>query len=633
MLGLMRALTRNKFTGGILLGLVILSMAVWGIEDIFSGNFGSNIYQAGERGVSEQQLNRKFENYLNNVRREQPENAITRQQAAEQGILDQIFNVERSRLTSLGYARSLGADASAKALAADVTAIEAFHSPVTNAFDEQTYRQRLANISISPSEFEEDTQDRLTLDYLREAVEATLQSPTDLARIQAVFDNEARSVSWFTIDASAIGEPADPTEDELSAFYNERTELFQAPERRALTLLQLSAEDFLHQSDPSEEDITELYEATKQLRLATPDQRTFLQAIYQSEDAAREGFGILAVGGDLTPGPGVTITTRTAIADDIAIEEFRTSLFSPTVAAGTVAGPYEVNGNWVVGRLLEVEPGTPKTLEDVREELIAEIAADNAEIAYYTALNEFDDLIGQGLGVAEIGERFGAPVISFAPVDARGVTAQGEFLQALTVSPDAFRQAFVLTLNDMTDRYDEDAGTILISVDEIIPQSTPPLEENRGDALTAYFASKETETLQEAADASKARLDAGEALLADEATRFGSTVESATGLRRTAFDRTLPQAVLRATFTLDEGAVSVIQGNSPTERIVIKLDSIERPQASDLDVLAPISRPKINEQITQDILFAFEQEVQAAMETNTNAAAFNAYKTRLIEDQ
>lgn len=633
MLGFMRALTRNKFTGGILLGLVILSMAVWGIEDIFSGNFGSNIYQAGERGVTEQQLNRKFENYLNNVRREQPGNAITRQQATQQGILDQIFTVERSRLTSLGYARELGADASAGALTADVTSIEAFQNPVTKAFDDGYYRSRLQNIGVSPTEFEQDTQDRLTLDYLREGVEATVIPPTDLARVQALFDGEVRAISWFAITKDTLPEPAAPSEEELQAFYQERADIFQAPERRRLTMLQLSADSFIDEDSVTEEDITALYEATKSTRLATPDQRTFIQAIYPTEDAAAQAFGVLAVGGELEASPEATISTRTAIADEVALQEFRDNLFAPNAAPGTVAGPFETPNGWIVGSLTAVTPGEPKPLEEVRPELIAEIAADNAEIAYYTALNEFDDLIGQGLRVSEIAERFGTDVTSFDPVDARGLTSEGEFIQELTVSPDAFQQAFALQEGDITDRYDEDAGTILISIDEIIAQNLPPLEDNRERALEAFKLSRENDALQSAADAAKANIETGESTMSEEATRFEANLETSDGLRRTAFDRTLPQSVLRAAFTLDEGKTSVVQGRAPTERIIVKLETIVRPATSELDILAPISAPKIREQINQDILFAFEQEVQEAVKINTNVAAFNAYKTRLLEDQ
>ena len=637
MLGLMRQLTQNKFAGGILFGLVILSMAVWGpgLSDVFSGGFGTQIIQAGDRSATEQQINRKFENYLNNVRREDPSNSITRQQAAEQGILDQVFNVERSRLTNLGYARQLGADASAKALLEDVNAIDAFQNPLTNEFDRQYYRNALSRIDVTPREFESDTQDRLTLDYVRDGINAAIAPPNDIARVQAIFDGEVRYISWFPIAQSNISELPEPSEEALRTFYDTQSAVFEEPERRALTLLNLSADDFVHQADVTEEDIVQAYEATKYQRLAVAEQRTFVEYSFSDEAAARNASAVLGVGGNLPESNDFTQITRTLSQDQVAIEEFREQLFTQGIEVGAVAGPFSANGSWIVGQIVEITPGTPKTLDETRAEVAAELAAEQAELAYYAALNEIDDLIGQGLNAEEIGAEFGAPVVSFAPVDARGLSADGTFFQSLLSSPEAFRQAFELTAGEMTDRFDEDVSTVLISIDEIVPKTTPPFEANSGRIKAAYNISKQGEALKATADLAKATLEGDNTVtMESQAAQFDAEVERPErGLRRTAFDRSLPPSVLRAAFTLDEKGVSVVEGQTPAELIVVKLERIDRPAASELDVLAPISGPKITEQLNQDLLFAFELEVQSVMDTKLNSAVYNAYKTRLIADQ
>ena len=634
MLGLMRKLTQNKFTGGFLLALVVISMAVWGTDDIFSGNFGSNVIKAGERTASEQQINRRFENYLNTLRRDNPSDSVTRQQATERGDLDRIFNTERARLTSLGYARQLHADASADALLEDVNAIDAFKNPLTNQFDSQYYRNALAGIDVTVNEFESDTQDRLTLNYLYDGVSAGLVPPNDIARVQAIFDGEVRYISWFPIAKEAVPATAEPSEEALKAFYEEQKAAFEAPERRQLSMLNLSADDFLHIAEYSEEDVLSYYEATKTQRLATPEQRTFIEAAFPNEDSAKAAFGALAVGGDLPASDTATVTTRTLTEDQVAIEEFRAQLFATGAPAGTVAGPFEANGSWIIGRLTEILPGTPKSLEETREEVEAAIAAEQAELAFYTALNQFDDLIGEGQSIADIGAKFGAPILSFAPVDQRAISKDGEFLQALAISPEAFRQAFELPQGETTDRYDLDNRTILISIDKVIPKEIPPYEDIKERVRTGYDVTKQGEVLKSAADAAKATLDTGVSTMAEQASLYDSEVQTVErGLRRTALNRELPQSVLRAAFTLEENGVSVVQGRSVDELIIVKLDSIDRPETSELDVLAPISVPKISEQLSNDILFAFDREVEKMLDVDINASAYAAYKRRLLADQ
>lgn len=633
MLGLMKRLTQNKIFGPILIGIVILSMAVWGIEDIFSGNIGSNIIKAGERGITQQQLDRKFENYLSNVRREQEGVVLTRQEAVDRGILDQIYNVERSRLTSLGYARQLGADASAAALTREVRSIDAFNDPLTGEFDAVEYRQALGRNRISVDEFETDTKDRMTLDYLREGIEAATIAPTDLARLQAIYDGEVRYASWLPIQNDALPEPAEPTEEQLRAFYNEHLDAFRSPERRQLSLLSLSPEDFLHQAEMTEEEILDYYEATKTSRLATPDRRTFLEVVFPTETEALDAFARLAGGGELEAAAGTIQTIRTVTADEVGNEAFRDSMFALGARAGSVVGPYENNGSWVIGRLDEVLPGTPKTLEESRQEVRDAIAAEKAEIAFFTALNEFDDLIGQGLNLEEIGASFGAPVLSFAPVDPRGVTEDGTPIRQLLEAREALEQAFTLPAGAITPRIDSDVTTFLISNDAIVPQSTPPFEDVTERAKTGYETLRQSEALRTALESIKSTVDTGSSTLRDQATKYSSSVETTEGLRRTAFDRTLPQAVLNAIFALGEGESSIVQGRTPAEMILVKLDKVERPENSELDVLAPISANRVADQLRDDILFAFEQELSDAVKVTTDDNAFNAYRAGILEVQ
>lgn len=633
MLEQFRKLAQSKI-GIPIIGLMILGMAAWGIEDIFSGGFGRKIIQAGDRSATEFQINRRLEIYMSNLRREDPGNTITRKKAAEEGLLDRVFNDERARLTRLGYARRLGADASAAAMLEDVNSIEAFKDPLTNEFDSQYYRNALRRIESSPEEYESDTQDRLTLGYLQDGITSALVTPSDLARIQAIVDGEVRYVSWFAVQKDDVPAPADPTDEQVQAFYDERRTAFEVPERRRLTLLELSGQDFLHQVEVTEENITEYYEATKFQRLAVKEERTFNEFIFQTEESAKAAFGILAIGGDYEPGETVQKSIRRTTAEAVAIEAIRVPLFTPGVEAGAVAGPVAANGAWIVGQLVEIHPGTPLTLEESRDTIIGELRAERAEIDYYAAVNRFDEFILEGLNLSQIAAAIGAPTISYVSVDARGLDENGAFQQSLTVVPEAFRQAFELSEGEFTDKFEQNDRTIVISVDKIEPRTTPAFEEIAERVKLAYSLSKEGEALKAAADAVVAVLDTGVATMAAQAERFGSTLETEErGLRRTAINRIVPRSVQEAAFAINEGKSFVVQGNTPTEVIIVRLDRIERPDTSELDVLAPIATPKVAEQLNEDLLIAFGNELQSAMNVQIKEGDYLAYRQRLIDDQ
>ena len=561
---------------------------------------------------------------------------LTREEAVRQGLLDREFGQQASRLTYLGYARDIGADASAEALTDSVREQEAFKNPVTGAFDLDTYRRVLLDNRYTQREFEAGVKDDLTLQYLSDGVTSAISAPSELARLQAIFDNETRYIAWMALQRDALPDPAEPAEEDLTKFYTDRQTAFTVPERRRISLLSLSAADFLHQAEMIEEDIEAYYEATKTSRLATPEARTFTQAVFQSEDDALEAFGVLAGGGTLdAEGNNTFVETRTAVAEEVGVEAFRESMFSPRAGEGAVVGPFETPNGWLVGKLTEIIPGTPKPLEEVREEVVADIASEQAEAAFYAALNTFDDLIGQGLTLEEIGTEFGAPVLSFAPVDQRGITESGQVVGALVQAPEGLAQAFDLSEGIVGDRYDTEDSAYVISVDEIIPSRVPEFDEIRDDVLAAYTATQAQDALQTAADGVVSILESGVSSLEEQAELYESVVvRPETGLSRTAFDQSLPRSVLQAAFTLDgTGDAVVAPGSRPDELLVVQLEELERPEDSELGLLAPISAGRISTALNDDLLFAFEQEVRNTLGVETDDAAFAAYRTRILDDQ
>ncbi len=629
-----RQIVANRIVGGLLLGIIILGMAVWGIEDIFNGGIGSNIIQAGERGISQQDLDRKFEEELNRARQQQEGAAITKEQGVEFGLLDQVFALEASRLAFLGHARRIGADASPRALTNQVREVEAFKNPVTGEFDLNTYRRVLADNRFTQSGFERDVTDDLTLSYLRDGITAAVAAPDALARLQAVFEGEARTIKLMVLAKTALPEPSAPTEEELMAFYETRKAAFTEPERRAISLLSLSAAAFMAQADVTEEEISALYEATKTRRLATPETRTFVEIAYPSEEAARAAFGALAVGGEIEPTGPRFFEEKTVRESDIVIDAFRADLFSPAAGVGAVVGPYPAGAGWLLGRITAITPGEPKTLDETRDEIRAELALEQAETRFLSSLNELEDYIGQGMAIDRMAEAFGLEAQRFEPVDARGVLADGTAATGLIEAREGLLQAFQLPAGTVSDRFDAGQSTYVVSVDRIDPERLPDFDEIRERVEDAFVFTRSQEALQAAADAIKSTVESGVSTLEEQAEAYGTAVIARPEpVRRRNADGSLPQQVVNAVFGMEEGTVTVLRGSSPEEVLMVELVRIDRPESDELALLAPLAQGQVTASLTNDLMFAFEQEVRNSMDVKTNDAALAAYKSQILDDR
>ena len=209
MLALMKALTQS-FLGKAILMIIIAGMAFWGVEGIVNqvrNGLGSDLMAAGRASVGVDAFDRRIEVLLRNVNQQQQDNPITKEQAVERGMVDQVFTLQQSQTTNLGFAGKIGVEPSADAVVAELKKVDAFKNPLTGELDLATYQRVLAQNRFSQAEYEAQVKSDLTLAALNNGATAGLLTPDVLKSIQARYLAESRDVAWFILDASAVPKP------------------------------------------------------------------------------------------------------------------------------------------------------------------------------------------------------------------------------------------------------------------------------------------------------------------------------------------------------------------------------------------------------------------------------------------
>ncbi len=636
MLTLMRNLLRSKFSGVLFL-LIIVSMAVWGTTDIFAPRAGGSIITAGDRSLTVRDIDRTLEFFLSRQRNEGG-TVLTREQAVEQGVVDQLFAVEASRTANLGYAARIGAVATDAAVLEDIRETEAFQSEVTGAFDLDTYRVALNRANLTPTLYENDIKDARTLSYIGGAVTVALAPPDTLARIRAFQLAETRDVAWFTVSADTIGPVDPPDEAALTAFHEENKATFRVPELRHAEVISLSPQDFIHRVEVPEEDLRAFYEGMKAQRFSGPERRTFTEAVAASEADARILFGKLAGGATLSESTDrelVSLNERSALRSDVAIEALAEGLFTPTARAGKVVGPVERDGLWIVARVNSIIPGEAVPFETARPVIFEELAATEAEGLYYDALNQLQTLIGAGLPVQEIADTLGVPVLRRLPVSETGRTLDGMPYIGLT---DA--QAFVSALFNtpegfVTNPVDyRDNTTLVGEVTRIEPAYTPALDEIRDTVVAQYMQQSTREAVQAFADSLAARVEQGEVSFAEAADAAGQPLtQPGRAISRANYDVGLPQSALQPVFSANEGDVVIAPGPEPGQVTLVNIRTITPPTDEEIDVLINAERPRLANALAGDLRAALDGEVREAVGFKANTAAFEAYKASILTPQ
>lgn len=632
MLTLMRRFARSWLSGALLL-LVFIALGAFGWENYVAGGVGSNVVKAGPRSLTPEELRQKFEREVQRSE-ERTGRYLNQLEALELGLLDQLVAFETVRTAYLGYIETLGAGASQSAVLEEIAAIEAFQDPVSGVFDAQRYQQILANNQLTPELFRQGVADDLSIEYLGQAAVGALKPPKALSTIAATLQGERREIAWFPITLEDVDPPADPDEAALRAFFDERASAFERPERRAISLLSFSPEDFKARIEISEEDLRAEYEALKSTRFAGPETRTWVQASFPDEPRALQAFGALAGGASPEEAFGAAaFETRSSVRDELSDEDLAAELFGLGARPGAVFGPYQRGQAYLVVQLSEITPGDPMPFDEVEDDVRAALAEERAEAAYADAVDNLPEYIGTGMSLSEIADELRTPLMSFAPVDARGVAEGGARFAALTRINGALADAFSLPVGRLGGPFQSEDTTHLIAVDEILEAETPTFESAREEVAKAYAAQAEQDALDAAAAAIVSAVEGG-ASFAEEAVARGETLRTpAAPLSRANLDPETPRSAIAAAFTNEVGAVAAAPGRAPDERLLVQVVSVTRPSGGELDALAAAAGGQLAGDLQRDIDAALQSEIRDVMEVEVNDRAVAAYAAQIRANQ
>jgi len=637
MLALMKSLM-NSFVGKIIVMIIIAGMAFWGVDQMFAqlrGGIGSNMAAAGSRGFDAVTFDRRVESVIRNINADSEE-PVTKPELLEQGVIDQVFQLEAAKLTLLGYADSIGVHPSTDAVVEELKNIDAFKNPLTGALDLDTYRDVLYRSRITQADYEQQLSDDLTMKALRDAAGAAIFPPKTLSGLQARYIGEARNVGWFILDTSSLPEPDAPTEEDIRAYYDENLEALKQPERRMIDVLRMSAEDFLSEVTVTDQEVATVYEASKSERYSEPDTRTYVELMFSSREAARTAFGLLAAGADPASVEGVASReTRTGRRESVSDPLLAEAMFGAGKQSGALFGPAERGDQWLVARLVSVQPGAVFPLEQVEGEIRDQLSRERAAVLLFEKMEALDRAIGAGYPIGQIAEEVGVPLITFAPVDQSGRTREGVALMGLISAGEAFQQAFEIPVGENSNRIDIGEATYLTSPRKVLESYTPEFEELREDVRTGLVRQREANGVQAALDDLTDRIKSGESTLEAEARATNEVVETplAPITRRTAADSGLPNAAVTSVFSGKEGDVFTFPSRTGDAVMVMQITDITPPSEADMSELAPLANSSLLTSLQTDLDQAMEAEIAATMKLRTNQGTLRAYKATITSDQ
>ena len=609
MLTALRASARS-WVAKILIGVLVLSFAVWGISDVFTGFGADQVAEAGDTPISAAQFQRNYQTLVQRMS-QQMGRGITPTQARALGLPQQVLGDLVTEALLLDAAAEFGIGVSDETLARSIRDNEMFQGP-TGAFDRFLFERVLAANDFTEEAFIEAERRVVARQQLADGLVGGLAAPeTWLAAVNA-FQNEERAVAFVRLTRDSVGPVADPAPDELAAWFEENRGRFRAPEYRAVSLLELSPETIADPAAVPADEVRRAYDAST--AFGEPERRRVLQIVFSDDAAAGEAMARLQAGESIE---AVVAALERAMADvDLGLVE-ASAIVDPAVreaafamAAGenrVVAGRFGP----VLVRVAEVEPARKRPFETVEADIRRDLALDRAAREAVDLYDLVEDAFAGGSTVAEVGERFGITVRSVPPVDRTGL------------APDGPARDHPGGTELLVEVFDTDVGVenapiesgrtsyVWYRVEDVIPARDRTLEEVEGEVIAAWTAARISTELDALAKRVADRLRAGETVAAVAASIPGATAEESGRFSRAnpAGLGTLPEMATAAAFEGPEGHVADVVAEDGSH-VVLAVTSVLQPAffpgAADL---API-RNELNQAIGDTLLTSYVNALQ-----------------------
>lgn len=598
-----------------LMGLLIISFAFWGIGDVFRGFGAQTVAKIGATEIRIDNYRRAFNDRLQDIGR-QINRPFTPDQARSMGVDRQVLGELVAEAALDEKTKSMGLTATDNIVRDRVLQFPGFKGPDGN-FDPVRYQTLLRNNNYTEATFLEAEKRLAIRQQLLGALGGEISPPKALTDAFWRLQSETRAIEYVRLTPEHAGIIPAASEEDLKKYFEANKAAFRAPEYRSLRVLHLTPQSLVKDITISDEDVKKTYEQMKE-RLTTPERRQIDQVTFNSPEAAKTVAERLAKGEkledvakelNLTIVPLGTIA-RTEILDAPVAE----AAFA--LAEGASSQPVASRFGPVIVRVAKIEPSRTPPFEEISKALREDMQMRQAVQRVQALHDKIEDERGAGLTIEEIAKKMNLPLISVDAVDRSGAKPDGTKVADLPNADALLAAAFQAQKNVETDAIElrESRSTIWFEVVDITPSRERNFEEARASVETRWKNDQVGKKLSEQAAELQKKLDEG-ATFAAAAPNLN--VEKAEKLNRASSVPGLDANTIARVFLTAKDKAGVAAPDGTSDRIVFRVVSIDVPATAPPSQLVQ----QLTQSIQEDLQVQYVNRLQNQLGLRINDAA------------
>ena len=606
----------------LLFGILCVSFGIWGVADVFRGWGQGSVAKVGGTEITAEEFRRSYQDELDRISRQ------TKQRlSAEQG---HTFGLDRQVLAQMiagaaieAHANQLGLAISDKTLAKGIQSDPNFQTD--GKFNRQGFEGLLQQIGLTEQGF-------LNLrrkDELRGAIVGAFIKgqtvPKPLLDLMHAYNQEKRVIEWIKIDPEAVT-VAEPDEATLKKRYEDDKAKYMTPEYRKLQVLMLTADDLKKNIDISDDEIAKAYDDDKD-SYNTPEQRRVQQIAFKDRATAEVALKALRDGtktfADVAKEAGAKDTDV-----DLGLIT-KKALIDPKVA--DVAFSLEkdkysdvIDGRFatVIVRVTQIEPGTTRTLADVKDQVRDKLAADKAHNDLQNKRDEVEDARLAGKTLKEVADQIKLSFKEIPATDATGLAPDGK---PVLETPDVRKivaRAFAPDSNDDSAIDLSNDGYAWVNVLSTEAPKQKTYDEVKDEVKKDYMSSEHHRLIDELAKKMVDKVNAGEPMASLEA-ETKNKVEKTEPITRKMIPQSITQAMVTQAFGLPKDKAGHGPSSDNTTEIVFRVADIIPAAAPSLTETDELTR-QLQDELANQTLTEYTEALKNRYGTSVNQAELNS---------
>ncbi len=598
----------------ILIGLLILAFASWGLAGIFDPNSSRVLATVGDEKITPQEYER-YERQVQLAYR-LPEEILrrSRPQILERLIDDRLVDVHAKDL-NLGVPEDI--------LRREILGNRSFRDS-TGEFNRSIFESFINDLNMDERIYVETLRRGNLREQIVGVVTANATIPDQLIMAQHQFINESRVLDYFVINKKAIAKIETPKEEFLKEQYEKTKQLYKAPEYRNVAYIHLSAETLKDAIKVPEKDIKDAYNSLKK-KYTKPEKRKLQQISFPDLKKAEEAYKKLTSGKkfeDVAKEYGQN-------KKDIELgEKTRSGILDKSVAdaafslkKGKFSKPIKGTLNTVIIMVTDITAEVVTPLEKVSKEISDKLALEKAKDKVAKLEKLIEDDTGEGTKLQEIAKKHSL-TYSEANIDNSGRGVDGKSDKSFPASAKLIKEVFESDEGVDNEPVNIPKGIVWFNIKKITASRPKTFDEVKKQISDNWIAAEERKALDKKAEELTALLKKGDAIAAVAKTASSKVITSKP-VKRNEAGKELTRNVLLKAFSASLNEPLSANTNDKDERIIFQVSKIEKAKPIDDKGRAAL-KARLSQSMSGDMLGQYIAGLRSEYNWNRRSQALQA---------